>query len=87
MNVVRSAAPSAVITTSRDDRSASSSITRRWRSFGASRIVWSVVTIGIRSSRSSVRTWLPAFPPKIPYSCWSDSTSTPLTFKKSAARR
>jgi hypothetical protein len=50
------------------------------------RIVWSVVTIGIRSSRSSVRTWLPAFPPKIPYSCWSDTTSTPLTFKKSAAR-
>jgi hypothetical protein len=31
--------------------------------------------------------WLPALPPKIPYSCCTQVISTSLTFKKSAARR
>jgi hypothetical protein len=37
--------------------------------------VWSVVTIGIRTSRRSARTCAPALPPKIPYSCCTESTS------------
>src|ERR1043166_687942 len=49
-------------------------------------MVWSVVTTGMRSSRSSGRRWLPALPPKIPYSCWTEMTSTALTLRKSAAR-
>ena len=64
-----SSAPDSLITTSRSDSRASSSITVRCAGFGAERIVCSVVTIGMRSSRSSVRTCAPALPPKIPYSC------------------
>src|SRR5258708_27218861 len=43
--------------------------------------------MGTRSSRRSPRTWLPALPPKMPYSCCKHATSTVLTFRKSAARR
>src|ERR1700723_210599 len=41
----------------------------------------------MRSSRSRVSTWLPALPPKMPYSCCTQATSTSLTFRKSPARR
>ena len=36
----------------------------------------SVVTTGAFNSRSRVNKWLPAGPPKIPNSCWSETTST-----------
>ena len=46
-----------------------------------------VVTTGAVNPRSSVNKWLPAGPPKIPNSCWTETTSTSLEFKKSAAHR
>ena len=49
--------------------------------------MWSVVTTGAFNSRSRVNKWLPAGPPKIPNSCWTETTSTSLVFRKSAARR
>ena len=75
------------MTTSRSDSRASSSSTWRCEAFGSARMVCSVVTIGMRSSRRSGSRWEPALPPKIPYSCCTESTSTSFTFRKSAARR
>ena len=49
--------------------------------------MWSVVTTGAFNSRSRANKWLPAGPPKIPNSCWTETTSTLLVFRKSAARR
>ena len=49
-----SSAPCALMTTRRSESAVSSSITRRWCGFGSARMVCSVVTIGMRSSRSSV---------------------------------
>ena len=49
--------------------------------------VCKVVTMGMRNSRSSANTWLPAGPPKIPNSCSTHTTSTPVMFRKSAARK
>ncbi len=74
------------MTTSRVERAISSCITRRWSAFGSRRTVWSVVTTGILSSRSSASRWLPAGPPKIPNSCCTQTMSTLLMLRKSAAR-
>ncbi len=75
------------ITTSRADSSATWQSTRRCSSLGSRSTVCSVVTIGIRRSRISRTTWLPAGPPKIPYSCWRLTMSVLAKLRKSAARR
>ena len=49
--------------------------------------MWSVVTTGAFNSPISASRWLPAGPPKIPNSCCSETTSTPLLFRKRAALR
>ncbi|MBI5186873.1 MAG: hypothetical protein HZA01_14270 [Nitrospinae bacterium] len=41
----------------------------------------------MRNSRRSARMWLPARPPKMPYSCCKDTMSTLLKFRKSEARQ
>ena len=79
--------PRSVITTSRVESGINSCITRRWSSFGSRSTVCSVVTTGMRNSRSSASTWLPAGPPKMPNSCCTQTTSTLVMFRKSAARR
>ena len=38
--------------------------------------------MGMRSSRNRARIWLPARPPKMPYSCCKQTRSTLLMFKK-----
>ena len=81
-----SSAPEVLITTSRSESRASSSITIRCAASGCDRMVCSVVTMGIRRSRSSASTCEPALPPKMPYSCCTQSTSTWFTLRKSAAR-
>ena len=45
------------------------------------------IETGAFNSRSRANKWLPAGPPKIPNSCWTETTSAPLKFRKSAARR
>ncbi len=62
-------------------------MTLRWALSGVFRIVWSVVTTGMRRSRIIARMWLPAGPPKRPNSCCRLTISTPFRFRKSAARR
>ena len=47
--------------------------------------MWSVVTTGAVNSRRRVNKWLPAGPPNIPNSCWIETTSTSLLFRKRAA--
>ena len=83
----KSSPPRWLITIKRLESRVTSSMTRRWSTVGSPRTVCSVVTIGIRTSLSRARMWLPALPPKMPYSCWRQSTSLPLMFKKSVARR
>ena len=75
------------MTTSRAERAINSCITRRWSPFGSRRTVCSVVTTGVFNSRSNASRWLPAGPPKMPNSCWTQTTSTLLMLRKSAARR
>ena len=75
------------MTTSRVECAINSCMTRRWSAFGLRRTVWSVVTTGAFNSRSRVNKWLPAGPPNIPNSCWTETMSTLLVFRKSAARR
>ena len=75
------------MTTSRVERAINSRITRCWSALGVRRTVWSVVTTGAVNPRSRANKWLPAGPPKIPNSCWTETTSTLLEFRKSAAHR
>ena len=53
--------------------------------FGSRRTVCSVVTTGIFRPRSKCKIWLPAGPPKIPYSCCRHTMSMLLKFRNSAA--
>ena len=76
--------PRSVMTTSRVERAINSSITRRWSAFGFEENGvergdhWRV---SIRAAEANK--WLPAGPPKIPNSCWTETTSTLLEFRKS----
>ena len=74
-----------LITIRRSESSASSTMTRCWSGFGSRSTVCRVVTIGIRRFRSSSRMWLPAAPPKIPYSCCTHTRSTLVKLRNSAA--
>jgi hypothetical protein len=83
----RNVRPRSVITATRADSSHSWVSTRRWSAVGSFRTVCRVVTTGIRRPRTRPSTWLPAGPPKIPYSCWRETTSAFEKFRKSAAWR
>ncbi len=56
-----------------------------WRTDGADRTVCSVRTIGCRSPSASDRMCAPSSPPKIPYSCWMTTTSSPRRSSTRAA--
>ena len=73
------------MTMSRSESSAISSMTMSWLGSGSRRTVCSVVTNGIFKPRSRRKMWLPAGPPKIPYSCCKHTMSMLLKFRNSAA--
>ena len=57
------------------------SSTRRWSSLGSWSTVCRVVATGIRRFRSKRMMWLPDGPPKMPYSCWRQTTSALAKFR------
>ena len=73
------------MTIRRSESSANSTITRCWSGFGSRSTVCRVLTMGMRRFRSSSRTWPPAVPPKIPYSCCTQTRSTLVKLRNSAA--
>jgi len=54
---------------------------------GSLRTVWQVVTTGMRTRRTKSRMDSPHSPPKMPYSCCRQQTSTLDMLRKSAASR
>ena len=73
------------MTMRRSESSAISSMTISWLGSGSRRTVCSVVTTGIFKPRSRCKMWLPAEPPKIPYSCCRQTMSILWKFRNSAA--
>ena len=75
------------ITTTRAARSMMAPRMARWDGLGSRRMVWHVTTTGALAASMKRSTSCPSWPPKMPYSCWSDTSGRRRASTTSPASR
>ncbi len=75
------------MTTMASESSINARVAASYSGAGSFSTVCMVVTTGFSTARSSSVRCAPAGPPKMPYSCWTETTLVPEALIHSAARR